>query len=98
MIAKTPGSSRKKKTDDAYAVEYVGIGDIKPSPENDDIYGAVVDDTQMELLVSSIRNRGLEEPIILSADNFFQIATGQLTLQPPLQIQPDGAKGSIALP
>lgn len=71
MIAKNPGSARAKKTDDdAYAVEFVKIDDIKPSPENDDIYGAVVDDQQMELLVGSIRNRGLEEPIIVSADYF----------------------------
>lgn len=62
-------SAANKKTDQ-YAVEYVDFGDIKPSPENDDIYGKVTNDDQMELLLDSIRRRGLEEPIIVSADNF----------------------------
>lgn len=55
---------------DKYAVQFVPVSEVKPSPENDDIYGAIGFDDQMENLVSSIRRRGLEEPIIVSADGF----------------------------
>lgn len=51
-------------------MEYVPTGTISPSPENDDIYGEIKIDKYLEPLVESIRNRGLEEPIIVSADNF----------------------------
>ncbi len=70
MVTKTSGSSRRKPKVDEYAVEHVLIDAICPSPENDEIYGAAKDDPQMELLVESIRRRGLEEPIIVSADNY----------------------------
>ena len=53
-----------------YEVELVDIGDIKASPENDDLYGAVKRDTQMEVLIASIRERGLEEPLIISVDGY----------------------------
>lgn len=53
-----------------YSVEIVPISTIQPSPENDDIYGEVKRDDQMELLIESITGRGLEEPIIVSADGF----------------------------
>lgn len=55
---------------DDYKVEIVPIEEVKPSPENDDIYGKVQWDEQMEALVKSIGNRGLEEPIIISDDNY----------------------------
>ncbi len=63
-------SSSKKSGSDNYAVEFVDIRRIKPSPENDDIYGKITNDDQMDLLIDSIKHRGLEEPIIVSADNF----------------------------
>ncbi|MEO2032627.1 MAG: ParB/RepB/Spo0J family partition protein, partial [Planctomycetaceae bacterium] len=53
-----------------FAVEIVPISDVHPSPENDDIYGALVHDEQMTALIRSITTRGLEEPIIVTADNF----------------------------
>ena len=53
-----------------YRVEIVPIADIKPSPENDDVYGTIERDEQMDALIESISNRGLEEPIIVTADNF----------------------------
>ena len=54
----------------SYEAMWVPIGSIKPSPENSDIYGEVVDNEHMDNLVGSIRNRGLSEPILISADGF----------------------------
>ena len=53
-----------------YTVELVPIDSITPSPENDDIYGKIQHDEQMKALVDSIRRRGLEEPIIVTSDNY----------------------------
>ncbi len=53
-----------------YAVDWVRIGTVTPSPENIDIYGEVADDEQMDALCDSIRKRGLEEPILVSRDGF----------------------------
>lgn len=53
-----------------YTVELVPTDSITPSPENDDLYGEVDYDEQMEALIESIRSRGLEEPIIVAADGF----------------------------
>ena len=55
---------------DSYQVEIVHAEAIKQSPENDDIYGEVTRDEQMESLIESIQKRGLEEPIIVSADDY----------------------------
>lgn len=53
-----------------YAIQFVSLDDIQPSPENDDIYGEVGYDEQMNSLICSIERRGIEEPIIVSADGF----------------------------
>ena len=54
-----------------YAVVEVPIEHIKPSPENDAIYGEIDDDDEkMADLVGSIRKHGLAEPLLLSADGF----------------------------
>lgn len=53
-----------------YSVRMIATDKIFPSPENDDIYGAIVHDEQMENLIDSIREFGLEEPIIVTADNY----------------------------
>lgn len=53
-----------------YSVEIVHVADIRPSPENDDVYGEVKHDEHMVALIDSIRPRGLEEPIIVSADGY----------------------------
>ena len=55
---------------DGYTVEWVPINSVKESPENSDIYGDIADDEQMENLIKSIDKRGLEEPILTSADRF----------------------------
>ena len=57
-------------TPEQYAVEFLPASEIVPSPENDEVYGAVGFDETMLQLISSIKLRGLEEPIIVSADNY----------------------------
>ena len=54
----------------AYRVELLPVNSIKPSPENDLIYGPVRDDDQMDALITSIRDGMLEEPLIVSADDY----------------------------
>lgn len=55
-----------------YAVSLAPIEEIKPSPENDDIYGEITADNDPGVfrLVESIRRVGLEEPLILTMDGF----------------------------
>jgi len=51
-----------------YEVIMVCTEEIKPSPENDEIYGEIVHDEHMDALIQSIRKRGLEEPILIDED------------------------------
>jgi hypothetical protein len=52
-----------------YSVADVPVELIKPSPENDQIYGKIDSNDDMALaLAASIKERGLEEPLILTAD------------------------------
>ena len=46
------------------------LNSIKPSPENDDLYGAVATDAELLNLAKSIRKQGLLEPIKISKDNY----------------------------
>jgi len=57
---------------DRYRVELVLVNQIRPSPENDEIYGVIGFDTDPALpaLLDSIKRLGLEEPIICTADNY----------------------------
>ncbi len=57
---------------DRYVVRLVPLEQIKPSPENDEIYGAIDFETDpaLQSLVDSISRLGLEEPIICTADNY----------------------------
>ena len=61
----------KKHTSTAvdYAIEVVDYESVKPAPENDEIYGVVEDDEQMDALVDSIERLGLEEPLIVTHDS-----------------------------
>ncbi|MCY2990915.1 MAG: ParB N-terminal domain-containing protein [Planctomycetota bacterium] len=72
MIAKSGHGAilQDDPPDDPYHVEYLPIGDIKPSPENDHIYGALAYDEQMKSLIDSIERNGLEEPLIVTADDY----------------------------
>jgi hypothetical protein len=55
-----------------YAVVLVPIGRLKPSPENEEIYGPInfQTDPALQLIVDSIERLGLEEPLIVTADNY----------------------------
>lgn len=55
-----------------YKVEIVRITDVQPSPENAEIYGTptMESDPAMPMLVRSIERLGLEEPIIVTQDNY----------------------------
>lgn len=57
-----------------YSVEFIDIDKVKPSPENDEIYGVIGHDEQISNLIDSIKSRGLEEPIIVTSD--FYILSG----------------------
>ena len=66
---KPPSASGKSKLD-RYAVKFVLIDSITPSPENDEIYGPIEHDDSMDNLIDSMRRKGMEEPILLTADRF----------------------------
>lgn len=69
MIAKSH-HGQILQDDDRYLVQWLPVDAITPSPENDDVYGAIKDDEQMDALVESIRRRGLEEPLLLTEDRY----------------------------
>jgi hypothetical protein len=54
----------------SYFIEHWCIQDIRPSLENDDLYGEIKHDEQMEALIDSIHRLGLEEPLIVTKDGF----------------------------
>lgn len=66
MIAQRP-----PKKDLSCVAEIVPIGSIKPSPENDSVYGAI-DSTNIDLvnLANDIAANGIREPLQISADNY----------------------------
>jgi ParB-like nuclease domain len=55
-----------------YTVSIVSITQIKPSPENTELYGPITEETDAGLstLIASIKRIGLEEPLILTLDGF----------------------------
>lgn len=59
-----PGKSQQ------YEVHWLSSSTIKPSPENDDIYGPIIHDQQMQDLIISIKSNGLGEPLLLTQDGF----------------------------
>jgi hypothetical protein len=65
-------SARKSNNGDLsqYKVKMVPMKDIKPSPENDDLYGKIKCDEQMDRLIDSIKDRGLGDPLLLTKDKF----------------------------
>jgi len=69
-MATSATTSGNGKAKDPYAVTYLPIGKIKPSPENDKLYGEVQDDEQMDALVDSIKRCGLDCPLTLTKDHF----------------------------
>ena len=63
-------STNAKAAITRYDVKFVPIDSIKPSPENDEIYGPIEHDDSMENLIDSMRRKGMEEPILLTIDGF----------------------------
>jgi len=53
-----------------YKVLYLPIDEVKPSPENEEIYGPIEHDQQTEDLIDSIERRGLSDPLLLTRDRF----------------------------
>lgn len=72
MVTATQQIAESRSNDllSRYDVKLVPRNEITPSPENDELYGEIVWDEQMDALMDSIRKRGLEEPIILTADGY----------------------------
>ncbi len=66
-ISQHDGKSRLR-----YRVELVPASKIQPSPENAELYGEIDfnSDPALPMLRRSIVERGLEEPLILTRDNF----------------------------
>ena len=64
------GKHSKHDALDRYIVEFVPLDEITPSPENDDLYGPIRHDEQMECLIASIESIGLTDPIHLTQDDF----------------------------
>src|SRR5882724_5010661 len=71
------GHVRKSELLRRYAVKLVPIEQLKPSPENEEIYGPINFDTDpaLQSTVYSIERLGLEEPIIVTVDKY--ILSGQ---------------------
>ena len=74
--ATKPGRNGNSKALARYAVEFVPIDSITPSPENETIYGPTEHDTAMENLIDSIRRKGLAEPILVTGDRKRFILSG----------------------
>ena len=52
-------------------VQVWAIGDVIPAPENDDVYKAISwDDPDIHELALSIKEHGLQEPILVSRDGY----------------------------
>lgn len=55
---------------DRYKVHFVPIDSIKPSPENDEIYGEIVPDNAMKNLIESIKENDLGDPLLITQDRY----------------------------
>jgi len=64
--AQTP----KKQRTDEYRVVRKRLSSIKPSPENEQLYRKTANDPDIDSLAESITARGLQEPLIITSDNF----------------------------
>ncbi len=77
---KPRGRKKKQRTEaattandprlDRYKTQFVPIDSIKPSPENDDLYGEIKHDSAMEILIGSIQKNGLEQPLLITQDDY----------------------------
>jgi ParB-like chromosome segregation protein Spo0J len=55
-----------------YQVRLVPVDEIRPSPENNEVYGPTNfdNDPALHALVRSVERLGLEEPLIITRDNY----------------------------
>jgi len=73
---RSPARCRKREAimtttlDYQYCVQFVPIDSIKPSPENIELYGEIKHDGQMTALIESIKDHGLGEPVLVTADGY----------------------------
>ena len=65
-------SEHDRKLIERYAVSLVPASEIKPSPENEEIYGTISEDKDpaLPLLIRSISRMGLEEPLVITRDHY----------------------------
>jgi hypothetical protein len=65
-------SEYDRKLIERYAVSLADVNSIQPSPENVEVYGPTTEaaDKALPMLIRSIERIGLEEPLILTRDNF----------------------------
>src|SRR4051794_20230054 len=59
----------RKETDESNDIERRCISDVRPAPENDQVYRPIdLEDPEILALAQSIRKIGLIEPIVISED------------------------------
>ena len=65
-------SEHDRKLIERYKVQLLPVAEIRPSPENGEIYGPTTydNDPALRFLVRSIKRLGLEEPLIVTQDKF----------------------------
>ena len=65
-------SEQDRKLIERYRVQLVPVAEIKPSPENNEVYGPTNfdNDPALHMLVRSVARLGLEEPLILTRDSY----------------------------
>lgn len=71
-LARKSGNPEVEKLLAQYSIVAVRASDIKPSPENDELYGAFDfnDDPTLSMLRKSIVESGLGEPVLITLDGF----------------------------
>jgi ParB-like chromosome segregation protein Spo0J len=72
MNAANAISEHDRKLIERYQVQIVPVNEINPSPENNEVYGPANfdNDPALHTLVRSIARLGLEEPLIVTKDNY----------------------------
>ena len=95
-----PDRGNSMNNHDPYEVTYLAIEDIKPSPENEELYGSVDYDEDLGALIGSIEKLGLEEPLIVEADGYILsghrrfVALIEIgSVQVPCRVQHDVRRG-----
>jgi ParB-like nuclease domain len=70
-LNKTNSTFNYNDTTNNDLIKKIAIWSIKPAPENDDVYGVISQtDPEVVQLALSIKEHGLQEPILVSSDNY----------------------------